>query len=243
MVLAGGYGRRLWPLTRDKPKSLLMVAGRPILDYVMDKVLELEEVDEIILSTNLRFKSQFEEWLRARSYENVRVVADRSMREEEKPGAVRALAEISLDINDDLLVVAGDNLFTSSLRGMLDFFRAKSATVVALYDVRNKEIVKECSAVEIDEDNKIISFVEKPGSPKTTLLATCIYMLPSQVLPRLSEYVEKGENPDQAGRFIEWLHKREPIYGFMLGGRWYDIGTIDRYMKACREFEKLVGHY
>ena len=178
IILAGGYARRLQPLTKDKPKPLLPVAGKPILKYILEKVEKLP-VNRLILSTNMRFKSEFKEWLVADGYGDVEVVADDSRCEEEKPGAVKALAELTANLHDDCLIIAGDNLFTDSLKGMVEMFSRLCAPVIALHDVKNLEVAKQCSTVTIDQNGKIINFTEKPSKPQTTLIGTCIYLFPS----------------------------------------------------------------
>jgi len=238
IILAGGYAKRLWPLTRDKPKPLLPVAGRPIIEYILDKLNSLSEVEHIIISTNLRFENYFRGFA-ARNY-SVEIIADRSRCEEEKPGAVAALAEITSNIHSDCLIIAGDNLFTADLRGMINFYREKLSPIVALYDVGEKELAKHYAAALLDKDGRIIDFEEKPQQPKTTLIGTCIYIFPERILSRLREYVEEGLERDQPGKFIEWLHRREAVYGYVLNGYWWDIGTEESYNKANKFFLNIT---
>jgi glucose-1-phosphate thymidylyltransferase len=123
IILAGGFAKRLQPLSSRTPKPLLRVGGRAIIDYVVDRVMDLEDIGRIHISTNLRFKEQFEEWLESRNLLNATLIVEPSVREEEKPGAVAALAAMTESINDNCLVVAGDNLFTSSLKPLIERFR------------------------------------------------------------------------------------------------------------------------
>jgi len=240
VVLAGGYAKRLWPLTRDKPKPLLPVAGKPILAYILEKVLRVG-VNRIILSTNLRFRSDFEGWLNRSGFVRVEVVADRSRREEEKPGAVKALAEITKNIKDDCLILAGDNIFTSGLEDMVKVFSRVYAPLIAVYDVGDFELAKRYSTVTLDSEGRIVEFVEKPEKPKTTLIGTCIYILPAKTLPRIGEYIDKGLGRDEPGRFIQWLCKQETVYGYRLEGEWWDIGNIETYRDADKYFSKLLS--
>ena len=238
IILAGGYAKRLWPLTKNKPKPLLPVAGKPILEYVLEKIMELN-INRIILSTNMRFKANFEKWLEDYGYKEVRVVADRSYREEEKPGAVKALAELTQNIQNDCLILAGDNIFTSSLKNMVKTYNRINAPMVALYNIKNLKLAKKFSTAILDQNNRIIEFIEKPTKPKTTLIGTCIYILPRKTLPRIGEYIVKGFGRDEPGRFIEWLCKQEPVYGYMLEGEWWDIGNPETYEKANQHFLSL----
>lgn len=238
IILAGGYGKRLQPLTRDKPKALLLIAGKPILKYILEKIGELD-VYRIILSANMRFKLDFEYWLKANGYGEVEVIADESYREEEKPGAVKALAELTKNLSDDCLIIAGDNLFTDSLRGMVEAYGKVRTPMIALYDIGSLELARNYSTVIVDRENRVLSLKEKPLNPETTLIGTCIYILPRKTLPKIREYVNEGLGVDEPGRFIEWLHKKVPVYGYLLRGKWWDIGTIESYNSANEFFRKL----
>ncbi len=235
IILAGGYARRLWPLTKNMAKPLLRVGRRPVIDYIYEKVIELGEVNRVIISTNLRFKKDFEDWARSREAA-VEIICDNSTREEEKPGAVRALAKIASKISEDMLVVAGDNLFTSSLSGMLEEFVRRKAPIVALYDVENTSLAKHYSTVKLNHDGRILSMVEKPKNPDTSLIGTCIYLLPSTIRGLLLKYVEEDLNADSPGNFISWLAKLTPVYGYLLDGEWFDVGTPETLRKARERF-------
>lgn len=236
IILAGGYAKRLWPLTKEIAKPLLPIGNKVIIDFIMEKLMELNAVDKIIVSANLRFRNDFEKWARRYSGKNVRIVFDKSFREEEKPGAVKALAEITSGLSDDCLVIAGDNIFTNSLKGMIEEYESRAAPMIALYDVKNLELAKHYATVEVDSDGKIVSFEEKPTDPETTLISTCIYLFPAGVLPRIREYVDSGLEADEPGRFIGWLSEREPVFGYFLDGEWYDIGTPSVYSTVLKRF-------
>lgn len=214
-----------------------------MLSYVFDRLIEVEDIQRVIIGTNLRFAQQFKEWSDSNSERRVDVVADRSYSEAEKPGAIASLARIAREINDSCLIVAGDNLFTSDLRPMIRAFKDKSCATVALYDIRDKELAKQYSTAIMDPEGMIIDFREKPAKPETTLIGTCIYMLPQRTLRRLNEYLISKADRDSPGRFIAWLCKREPVYGHVLDGYWWDIGTIDQYYEASQtlQIEKVVA--
>jgi glucose-1-phosphate thymidylyltransferase len=240
IILAGGYAKRLWPLTLEKPKALLPVAGKPIINYIVEKLVSLEPpLSEIILSTNLRFLSQFEGWLQNDQYHNVRIIPERSRSESEKLGAVRALADIVDKLEgEETLVLAGDNLFTDKLEGLVRFFRERQAPTVALYYARNLAETRRGSAVTMDKRNMILEFVEKPSNPKSTLVGACLYAFPKGITRRLREYLSLGQTTDEPGRFIEWLHQQEPVYGYLLKDYLWDIGTIESYKAADEEFAR-----
>ena len=232
IILAGGYATRLQAVSKNLPKPLLKVAGKVIVEHILDKIAEIEDIEHVIISTNLRFEQQFREWLGPNLTGRAEIVADRSRSEMEKPGAIASLAQLTSGISDDCLIVAGDNLFKSSLKAMFGTFRAKSCATVALYDVKDHMLAKQYSTVTIDSDGRILSLNEKPAKPETTLIGTCIYMFPKRVLHRLKEHVAEGSDRDSPGRFVGWLCRREPVYGYVLRGRWWDIGTVDQYYEA-----------
>jgi glucose-1-phosphate thymidylyltransferase len=241
IILAGGYAKRLWPLTLNKPKALLPISGKPMVNYVVEKLALLDPpMSRIILSTNLRFQSQFKKWLKNTEYCDVELMPEKSSREEEKLGAVRALADIIEKIGEEeVLVLAGDNLFTDKLDGFLCFFYEKNASTIALYYARNAVEAKRGSTVVISESGRILEFVEKPTHPRTTLVGACVYAFPAGMGKRLKEYLKLGLAADEPGRFIEWLHKREPVYGYMFKDYLWDIGTIESYKAADKFFSQI----
>ena len=242
IVLAGGYGKRLWPLTRDTAKPLLPIGDRVVLDYVMDKVLELDELDKIIISTNLRFEKDFKKWMRKYCGVPLELSVEPSRKEEEKPGAVRALYLLASKFSDDCLVIAGDNIFTFSLKVLVEEYKRLRAPLIALYDVGSLELAKNYGAVEVDSELRIIGFEEKPANPKSTLVSTGIYVYPRKVIPMMKSYLEEGGGADRLGEFIEWLHKRIPVYGYIVQGEWWDIGTMETYREVLRRIGENPCH-
>jgi glucose-1-phosphate thymidylyltransferase len=241
IILAGGYARRLWPLTFDKPKALLPIAGKPIIHYVVEKLISLDPpMRRIVLSTNLKFHYQFQKWLRNSGFHGIELIPEESSKEEEKLGAVKALADIIEKIGEeDVFVLAGDNLFTDKADGFLRFFYEKRVPTVALYWARSVAEVKGGSTVALGENGKILEFVEKPKHPKTKLVGACVYAFPAGIGKRLQKYLELGLATDEPGRFIEWLQKQEPVYGYMLKDRLWDIGTIRSYNAANKFFSHI----
>lgn len=239
-MLAGGYAKRLWPLTLNTPKALLPIAGKPILDYILEKLEALNPpLSRIVLSTNMRFQPQFQEWMAARAYGNVELVPDDAASEVQKPGAIKAMANIvAFAKEDDVLVIAGDGMFRDDLSGMLQTFRQKKATVAALYQLRSLEEAKRCGVATTDKKGKIEEFTEKPAEPKTTTACGAVYIFPKTIGNRLAQYLALGMPTDQPGRFIEWLHKQEPVYGYNLKDYLWDIGTHEAYKECNQYFSK-----
>lgn len=238
IILAGGFAKRMWPLTMNIPKPLLIIQGRPIIDYVVDKICELNEINEIIITINRRFEKLFKAWFKERRLYNSRLIVEKSMKEEEKPGAIAALANlIPMTRGEDVLIIAADNLFNFSLDNFMKFYKAVASPTIGVYDVGNPELVKRYASVKLDNRGRIIELNEKPENPASTLTAICLYALPNWAFNLLSEYINLGGNRDAPGYFIEWLYKKTDVYGYVFRGQWFDIGDIESYERAKREFK------
>lgn len=240
IVLAGGFATRLYPVTEFTPKSLLPVVGEPIIHYIIDKIEAVKEVDLIYISTNKRFKKHFQNWLsHFCSKKKIKLIVEETSEEKEKMGAIGSLNYLikKEKINEDLLVVAGDNLFDFELADFADFFRQKKAPIVAFYDIGSLEEAKKFGVAELDKDKKIVSFEEKPLKPKNTLISTACYLFPKETLKLFNEYISNKNNPDAPGYFVKWLSQKKPVYGFGFKGRWFDIGHMDAYKEANIEYE------
>ncbi len=237
IVLAGGYAKRLWPLTFDCPKPLLPLGDGSILDFVISKILAVKEVDDVIISTNKRFEEKFVNWLKERDHKKVIIIPEPSTKEEEKLGPINAVWSIAKDHPDDYLIVAGDNLFSLELTKMVSFYHKVRAPIIALYKIDNKELAKQYACVELNAYSHITNFEEKPAEPKSLLVSTGIYILPWRSISQIEVYLREGNPPDPIGRFIEWLTKFGAIYGFKFTGYWYDIGSLESYRAAKEDFK------
>jgi glucose-1-phosphate thymidylyltransferase len=201
VILAGGYGKRLWLITLNTAKPLLPVCGRPVIECIMEKLDEIECIRNIIISTNLRFGDDFKRWAEKYRDERIKIVVEESRSEEEKLGAVKALSSLSTQLEHDVLIVAGDNLFTGSLRPLIKKYSGRP--IVAIYDVRDAELAKLYGVVKIDDETRIIDLVEKPERPSSTLVSTGIYIFPRQVLYMVGEYL--GEGGEGIGWETLWI--------------------------------------
>jgi glucose-1-phosphate thymidylyltransferase len=237
LVLAAGYATRLYPLTLDKPKALLPVGGRPMLDYVLER-LQAMGVDETMVVTNAKFTPHFEEW--AAGKDGVTVVNDGTTSNDDRLGAIGDIGFVldDLGVDDDLVVVAGDNLFGEDVSGFATYGREKDAPVLAVHDVGDLSRMHEYNQIEVDDEGRIVFFEEKPANPRSTLTGVALYYYPRSVLPRIREYLDAGNNPDQPGRLVEWLYPRTPVYTWQLPGEWYDIGSADTLQEADRIFSQ-----
>jgi glucose-1-phosphate thymidylyltransferase len=242
IVLAGGYAKRLWPLTKDRPKPLLPIGESYILDYIVSKINEVKGIEEIIISTNQKFEGNFLEWARERGHKNISVFPEPSMKEEEKLGPVKAIDLIIKETpRDDFLIAAGDNLFSLDLGELVTFYRKVKSPVIALYEIGSLELSKNYACVEVNEERRIVGFEEKPERPRSQLVSTGIYVLPWKSIAKIGVYLQDGNPPDPIGRFIGWLSKREDVYGFKFTGYWYDIGSMESYASAQEDFRKMLA--
>ncbi len=243
MLLAAGYATRLYPLTLDKPKPLLPIGTRPIIEFILDIVEPLKEVDEVFIVTNQKFSTHFEDWNRGYSGpKKIVVVNDGTISNEDRLGATGDIEFVirKKNIKDDLIVLAGDNIFKAGLRGFLDFSLSKRpALSIGLYDVGDMELAKKYGIVSLDSEKKIIEFREKPKAPSSTLAAQCLYFFPKERLGVMKEYLDTSTNQDAPGYFLEWLSGKEAVFGYVFKGeKWFDIGDRSSYEKAEYEFRK-----
>lgn len=242
ILLAAGYGTRLYPLTLNTPKPLLRVGSKPIVEHLLEKVWPLEEVEEVYVVTNARFAAAFQEWAEGRSFPKpLHILNDGTTTNETRLGAIGDAAFVVRQAHwegQDLLILAGDNLFTFGLEGFLDFFRQKQATVVGLYEFHDIERIKQYSAVEVDETGRILSYEEKPSAPRTNLVGIALYLLARKDVPLLLHYADMGDRErDAPGYFIQWLCQRTTVYGYRFEGLWLDVGTF----QSLKEAEELFS--
>jgi len=233
VVLAGGYATRLWPVTRHRAKPLLPVAGEPMVDHILQPLEDEDRVETVYVSTNERFADDFRGHLDERGYEKTRLVVEPTTEEYEKLGTVGALAELvrSEDVDEDLLVIAGDNLFSFEVSEFVDFFEEHRTPCIGAYDVGAQEDATEYGVVDLNGD-RVVAFEEKPEDPPSSLISIACYAFPADSLGALDEYLSDDGNPDAPGYFVEWFHEREDVRAFTFDGAWFDVGTRDSYLDA-----------
>jgi len=245
LILAAGYATRLYPLTLNQPKPLLPVAGKPMVEHVLDNLTPIAGLKHVYVVTNARFAGHFRRW--AEHYRadkcplDFTIVNDGSTEDVNKLGAIGDIHFVLThhQIEEDLIVVAGDNLFSDKLDGFGSFCRQKNASVVGVYDVGRADLVKKYNTINLGADGRITYFEEKPQRAASTLVAIALYYYPWAVLPLIRQYIAEGNNPDQPGRLVQWLYPRTPVYTWRVPGLWYDIGSRESLEEANRIFAKL----
>jgi glucose-1-phosphate thymidylyltransferase len=242
IVLGAGYATRLRPLTDDVPKQLLPVGGRPLLDWIVDKLDDVPSLEGIHVVTNSHYAERFCLWADTRA--GVVVHDDGTSTNEDRRGAIGDLAftiaEAGLD--DDLLVIAGDNLFDFALADFVEFWASKGiASAVAVLDVGDPRLASQYGIVELADDDRVLDFVEKPADPQTTLAATALYLYHREHARLIGTYLSEGNPHDQPGNLVAWLHRREPVYAYRFDGEWFDIGDLGQLLIADNRMRERVG--
>jgi len=245
LILAAGYATRLYPLTLNKAKPLLAVGGKPIIEWVVDNLQGVPDLETIYVVTNDKFAADFQAW--SEDYQSrhpqfkFKIVNDGSKSDEDKLGAIGDINFVVTRENanqDSMLIVAGDNLFTESLEEFVASAKGSDATV-GVYDVGDLEAIKKYGNVLINEDGIITHLEEKPQKPQGTLAAIALYYYSPAVLSLFTAYLAAGNNPDQPGRFVQWFYTRKPVKTYQIKGRWLDIGSKETLESADQILGKI----
>ena len=237
LILAAGWATRMGDLARAKPKHLLPIGTRCSLDFVVERLAAIPDMQQIHVITHAVFFPQFVDWAATHDLAPCLTLHnDQTTDEATKLGSIGDIKYFldTADPDDDLIIVLGDNVFDFDLRPLAA--RAVSDIVVGLYDVESLELASRYGIVELDEHGRIVSFVEKPSAPRSTLAATGIYGLPRANLADFDAYLNDGGSPDKFGSVMEWLHTRRQVIGQVFEGRWFDIGSPDEYERVKRDF-------
>jgi glucose-1-phosphate thymidylyltransferase len=246
IVLAAGYATRLFPLTTNFPKPLLPINHRPMIDYIIEKIEEIW-ISDIIVVANDKYFVHLQVW--AQTYTgnaNIKVINDETTTNDTRLGAIWTIQYVveKAHIADDILVVGGDNLFKFSLQPSYELFKRKQKTTIIGYDVKSKDLAKKYGIIDIDADNKVLNFVEKPETPPSTLAAICLYYYPEHILPEIKKYLDEGKanltpekynkRKDAPGNLPSWLLDKDGVYAQVHDEHRYDVGGFES-LKAARE--------
>ena len=246
LILAAGYATRLYPLTEKKAKPLLEVAGKPMIEWVLDNLAPIPDLGTIYIVTNDKFANDFQAWAdqyaKTQPKLTLKIVNDGSRSDADKLGAIgdiRLVIDREELTGEPLIVVAGDNLFSESL-GEFAAQAQGSVATLATFDVGDLESIKKYASIKTDAEGVITHFEEKPEKPESTLAGIALYYFSAETLELFTTYIVAGNNPDQPGRFIQWLYSRRPVKTYQIKGTWYDIGSKETLEEANKIFAKFA---
>ena len=240
LILAAGYATRLYPLTENFPKPLLPVQDKPILDWLIDDMDTLGEIDEYVVISNHKFAHHFDAWARTKT-QKVTVVDDGTSSNETRLGAVKdiqyAIDKLSLD--DDMLVIAGDNLLDFSLTEFIKYAKAKNTScIMRFYEPSEKKLLK-CGVVTIDENDKILEMTEKSPTPATHWCCPPFYYYTEEDAKLVQKGIDSGCGVDAPGSYIAWLCKQTTVHAMEMPGKRYDIGNLKSYENVQKEYKGI----
>jgi glucose-1-phosphate thymidylyltransferase len=242
IILAAGYATRLYPLTKNKSKPLLPVKDKSIIDYIIDRIKGIGSLDKVYVVTNNKFYNDYVKWNKESMHDKeIEIINDKTIEDETKLGAIGDINYVleSQKIDDDVLVIAGDNLFNFDIDSFIKkSYNVKPSASMGLYDIGDINMAHLYGIVAIGDDNLVVEFQEKPKEPKSTLAAVGVYFLPKEIAQLIPEYLDEGNSPDQPGHFMSWLSEKNKLYAFKLAGDWYDIGSIESYNKANESYKE-----
>lgn len=231
ILLCAGYATRLFPLTENFPKALLDIEeGKPLLDYTMDQINEIDQIDEIFLITNNRYYNHFLEWSKKYKKKPIKVFNDNTSSNDDRLGAIGDIQYTinNAKIDDDLIIIAGDNLFDYPLKDVIDYYNTKKSAIVCGKELDNIEQLKKFAVAILDNSDKITNLEEKPANPKSNIAIYATYIYPKNIVQLIRTYLEEGNNPDAPGYFVEYLYKHKDVFVYRFSGNCYDVGTFEQ---------------
>lgn len=227
ILLCAGYATRLFPLTENFPKALLKVGQRSIIDYALEKVNKIDDIDQIYLVTNSKYAKHFSDWANEKNnVKPITVFDDGTSSNDDRLGAIGDIQFVidNTKLDDDILVLATDNLFDFELKDFYDFYKEKKSTCVCVRE-EDYEKLKRLGVAQLDENMKIIGFEEKPAEPKGKFAVYAEYIYPKNIVPKIKKYLEEGNSCDAPGNLIAYLYDKVPTYAYSFSGDCHDIGT------------------
>ena len=240
LILAAGYATRLYPLTENFPKPLLEVQGKTILDWLIDDIDKLGAVDEYVVISNHKFAHHFDAWA-AKKSQKITVVDDGTSSNETRLGAVNDIqfAIDKLDLDDEMLVIAGDNLLDFSLTKFIAYAKEKASSCIMRYYEANEQKLLKCGVVTIDEDDKILAMTEKSPTPATHWCCPPFYFYTREDAKLVQKGIDSGCGVDAPGSYIAWLCTQTPVHAMEMPGKRYDIGNLESYEKVQKEYQGI----
>ena len=241
IVIAAGYATRLGELTKNFPKPLLKIGESTILGRMLDDIDRIPEIDEHVIVTNHKFAPVFEEWRRGLSYEKpVTIIDDGTVTNDTRLGAVcdLLLAVDRLAVDDDLLVVAADNLLFFSFQEFVDFAKEKGTSCIMCHRQDDIEKLRRTGVVELDADRRVLGMEEKPQQPKSHWAVPPFYIYKKEDLPLVRHSVENGCGKDAPGNLAHYMVEHTVMHAWEMTAGRFDIGSLDTYYEAIERFAK-----
>lgn len=241
LILAAGYATRLYPLTKNFPKPLLEIGSKTILDWLIDDVDELKLIDEYIVISNHKFVSHFDKWTKNKKVK-ITVIDDGTTDNENRLGAVRDIkfAIDSLQLNDDLLILAGDNVLDFSLKHFVRYSIKKNASCVMRYYEDDTNRLRKSGVAEICDDDKIMSLEEKPQEPKSNWCIPPFYFYKKDDINRIDEAIDSGCGTDAPGSLVSWMCQNSTVFAMEMPGKRYDVGSLENYEQIKQNYRGIT---
>lgn len=241
LILAAGYATRLYPLTENFPKPLLKVGEKTILDWLIDDIDEAGVVDEYIVISNHKFVHHFADWAKTKA-QKVTVVDDGTSTNETRLGAVKDIqfAIDKLGIDDDMLVIAGDNVLDFSLTKFILYAKAKNSSCIMRYYEADYQKLLKCGVVTIDKNDKVLHMTEKSPSPATHWGCPPFYYYTREDARVVQKGIDSGCGTDAPGSYIAWLCKQTTVHAMEMPGKRYDVGSLESYEKVKAEYKGII---
>lgn len=241
LVLAAGYATRLYPLTENFPKPLLKVGDKTILDWLLEDISSAGAVDGYVVISNHKFAPHFEAWAKGHALP-ITVVDDGTSTNETRLGAVCdiqfAIEQLGLD--DDLLIIAGDNVLDFSLTAFLRYAHEKQTSCVMRYYEADEKRLKKSGVAELGDGDRLLSLVEKPEEPKSHWCTPPFYFYKKEDAARIKEAIADGCGTDAPGSLVAWMCRRSPMHSMEMPGRRYDIGNLESYEQVQRDYKGIT---
>lgn len=239
IVLSAGYATRLYPLTLNTPKGLLPIGKKSILDFITDEIQKVDEIDELFIISNHKFYDNFSDWAKTRETRlKITVFDDNTTDDSNKLGAIGDIWYTieKGNINDDILVVAGDNFFTFDLRDYIAFYNKVKHDTILVSEMESLSDLQRMANATLSDEGKVLFMEEKPQNPKTNIAVFASYIYTKETVPLIKKYLDEGNNPDAPGFFPSWLYTQKDVYAYKFQGECYDIGTPQSYKEVCEKF-------
>ncbi len=242
IILAAGYATRLYPLTENFPKPLLKVKEKTILDWLVDDISSTNKIDEFIIISNHKYIYSFDKWIKKKRCPiKISLLDDGTTSNENRKGAVADIqfAIDELKLNDDLLVIAGDNVLDFPLNIFIDYFYDKKSTCIMRYFEESTEKLKKSATVKVDEDDRVLEMIEKPLEPNSNWCSPAFYIYKKEDVKKVKVALNDDCSKDAPGSFISWLYNKSLVHAMKMPGKRYDIGTLESYDIVNKEYKGI----